>query len=127
PEADRFAYFDSLLKLSLLKLHANPLLQRVHVSPGIQSQNRDETPIRSTQTIDALHGRGLASPVRPDQAEYFSSMNVERDVVHGDSPAVRLADRSHVNDRLARHLCWETFCHARGPTTKNGSRSTETF
>ena len=92
PEGDGFAHLDPLLELRLLKLHADPLLQRVHVPCGIQPQDRDDAAIGRAQTFDAFHRRGLAGAVRPDQAEYFPRLNVERDLVHGDSPAVRLPD-----------------------------------
>ncbi len=92
PEADGFAQLDSFLELGLLKLYADPLLQRVHVAPGIQPENRDETTIRGAQAVDALHGRGLPGPVRPNQAEYFPQLNVEGDIVYGDGATVGLPD-----------------------------------
>ena len=103
PEADGFPDLDPLLELRLLELHADPLLQRVDVPSGIQAQDRDGAAIGRAQTLDALHRRGLAGAVRPDQPEDFPRLHVERDLVHGDGPAVRLPDGGNVNDRLGRH------------------------
>ena len=103
PEFDRFPDLDPLLELRLLQLHADALLQRVHVSRRIQPQHGDGAPVGRAQTFDALHRRGLAGAVRPDQAEYLTRLNVERDLVDGHRPAVRLPDSSNVNDGLRRH------------------------
>jgi hypothetical protein len=100
PEGDGFPYLDALLELRLLKLHADSLLQLVHVAPGIQPQNGDGAPIGRAQTFDALHRGGLAGAVRTDQPEYFAALNVERDAGHGHGLAVGLPDVGDMNDRL---------------------------
>ena len=65
------------------------------------------------EALDALHRRGLAGAVRPDQAEDLALLHVERDVVDGDRPAVGLADGGDVDDGVAGHAQGGTaLCHA---------------
>lgn len=47
--------------------------------------------IRPTQTLDALHARGLAGAVPAEQTEYLTTRDVERHVGYGDGLAVALA------------------------------------
>ena len=101
PQADGFGNLDSLLKLRLLKLHANPLLQRVPVPSRIEPEDRDDSTIGRAQSVCALHGRRLAGAVRSDQPEYFAGLDVEGDPIDGDGAPVPLSDRRDVNDRLA--------------------------
>src|ERR1035437_8983998 len=66
PEVYRLPHFDALLQLCLLQLNSNSLLQLVNVVEGIKTQYRDGAPVGRSQTLDALHRRGLSRTVGPD-------------------------------------------------------------
>ena len=99
--ARRVPHLDALLQVRLLQLHANRLLQRVDVADGIEPQYGHRSTIGPPQALDALHRRGLASPVGPDEAEDLAVVHVERHVVDGDEAAVRLANAVHMDDGTA--------------------------
>ena len=102
PQIDRLPHLDSLLKLSLLELHAYFLLKGPGVADRIERQHRDRSSIRATQPFDALHRRCFARAIGADEPEDLTFLDVERHVVDGDRPAVRLANRRDLDDR--RHL-----------------------
>src|SRR5512141_2059799 len=54
PEVDGLPDLDPLLELRLLKLYADPILQRVDVAERIQRKHRDRAGVRSPQAFDAF-------------------------------------------------------------------------
>jgi hypothetical protein len=86
------------LQLGLLKLHADPLLERVEVAKRIEAEHGNLAPIRHAQTLDALQRRRLAGAVRSDEPEDLAVADVERDFVHGNGTAVGLAATRDAND-----------------------------
>ena len=64
PQIDGFPHLDALLELRLLQLHADALLQRIHVAKRIETENGDGAAIRLAQPFDTLHRRRLAGAVR---------------------------------------------------------------
>ncbi len=92
PEANRLPHFDAFLKLRLLELNADAVLQFVNVAKRIQTQHRDCTPVRLAQTFDALHGCGFSRAVGANQPKNLTFVHLERHFVHGHGPAVGLAD-----------------------------------
>ncbi len=103
PELDRFPHLDALLELRLLQLDADPFLQRVGLTDGIQAEDGDGAAIRRPEPFDAFHRRRLAGAVGADQAENLSRLHVECDLVDRDRPAVSLANPGHVDHGVLGH------------------------
>src|SRR5450755_3433506 len=66
PEVNRLPDFDALLKLRLLKLNADAILQFVNVAGGIQTENGYGATVGHTQPLDTFHSCGFASAIRAD-------------------------------------------------------------
>src|SRR5262249_11537916 len=61
---------------------------------------------RSDRPIEHPHSRGLAGPVRAEQAEHLARRHVEVDPLDGLDPAgIRLAEPSDLDACLAFHFC----------------------
>lgn len=88
---DCLPHLDALLKLRLLELHTDPLLQPVRVPPRIESEDGHGAAIGRAKALDALHRGGLSGAVGPDQPENLAVFDLERDVVDRHGRAVDLA------------------------------------
>ena len=55
PQVDRLPNFDSLLRLPLLKLHSDALLQFLNPTKGIDAENRNGAAVGLAKPLDALH------------------------------------------------------------------------
>src|SRR5690349_1195080 len=101
----RFLYLDALLQLRFLELHADALLEHLHVVKRIETEYRYAPLIRNAQAFDRLHRSRLSRAVRTDQSEYFTIVHVERHIIDGDEILIGLSDVLDANDRAggARH------------------------
>lgn len=88
---DRFPNCDALLKLCLLELHTDPLLQTMRVPPRIKSDDGNSASIGRAQALDALHCGGFPGTIRPDQTEDLASLDLERDVIDRQGRAIGFA------------------------------------
>ena len=90
-------------------LHADALLERTGVLTRIEPEHRHTTFVPFPETFDALHRRRLASTVGSDQAEDLPSVDIERDVRHGDGGAVPLLEVPDSNNGIG-HVCFTGAC-----------------
>lgn len=88
---DRLPNFDTLLELRLLELHTDSGLQTIRVPPRIKSNNPHGASVGRAQALDALHGGGFPSTVRPDQTEDLARLDLERDVIDRHECAIGFA------------------------------------
>ena len=105
PEIHRLPHRDALLQLRLLELDAHALLQRPTVPHRVEPEHADGAAVRRAEAAHALHRRGLARAVRPDQAEDLAREDVERHVVHGDGRAVGFVEAGYPNRGPGRGHC----------------------
>ncbi len=103
PESDRLLYFDPLLQLRFLQLHADSLLQAAHVTKRIEPEHRNLSGIRRPQPFDALQRGGLAGAVWANQAEDFPRLDLERHVVDGQRGPIGFADVRDADRGLRAH------------------------
>src|SRR5206468_5659143 len=102
PEIDRLPDADALLQLRLLELDADALLQKVGVTGRIEAEHRGAPRVGLANAFDALHGRGLASAVGPDEPEDLALEHLEGDVIDRHGGAVPLAQVGHFDDPPSR-------------------------
>jgi hypothetical protein len=64
-------------QLGLLQLHADPLVQPVTIGARIKPEYPDLPRVTPPQALHALDGGGLARPVRAEDAEDLSLVDVQ--------------------------------------------------
>src|SRR5205085_9824984 len=98
PKVNGFLYLDSFLQLRLLELNPYPALQLIDVPRRIESEYADRAAVRSAESFDALHGRGLTGAVGSNETKDLAVENLERDVVDSDEGFVGLSESRDLND-----------------------------
>ncbi len=77
----------------------DPLLQAAVAALGIPPEHPHLAPGAAPVALEDLDRRGLAGPVRPEQAEHLPALDGEGDAAHGLHVAVRLAQVCHLDGR----------------------------
>ena len=101
-ESQRFQAADARGEATLLEHHAHSRSQRPGIGDRIQPQHADRSLIGPAVSLENLHRRGLAGPVRSEQAEHLAGHDVERQTVDRSILAVTLFERRDLDCRY-RH------------------------
>ena len=78
------------MQLRFLQLDADPILEPIDVTDGVEGEDRHGASVWSAQALDALHRRRLASSVRSDQPKDLATLDIKRHIVDGELSTVAL-------------------------------------
>src|SRR5580698_1319788 len=84
------------------------------------------TGVGPLDTHDQLHDGGFAGAIRADQAEYFSALDAERHIFHGDETAEALGKAGNFEVRELRHDQPPSLVRVSRPKKPLGKSSTTT-
>ncbi len=79
-------------------LDPDPPLERRAVSPGIEAEHRNRSPVPLPQAFHALHRGRLSRAVWTDQTKDLALVDLKRHIVHGDGGPVALSQMGDRNN-----------------------------
>jgi hypothetical protein len=79
------------LQLRLLELNSDAVLKLVDLAVWVEAEHGDGAGVGASNALDALHGRGFAGSVGPDESEDFTFAYFEGRLRNGNGFAVGLA------------------------------------
>ncbi len=94
----------------MLEHDADARLELGTVTARIEPQHPYRPVVRRAVAFEHLHGGRLAGAVRPEQREYLAGLHGERQVPHGVTLAVRLAQLLDLYRRRVDRQCCRA-CH----------------
>src|SRR6185503_783517 len=99
-QADGLLDRELFRELRLLKLNAEPLLQRFGVGLPVEAEHFYFACVARREALADLDRRRLAGAVRAEQAEAFAGLHLEVEAVHGDDVLERLTKIADAEHRL---------------------------
>ena len=103
PVADRLAHGQVPVEPARLQHDADPLAQRDRPRARVHAEHGDAPAAALAEALEDLHGRRLARPVGPEQAEDLAAPHAERDAAHGLVGPVGLAQILDLDRDVGRH------------------------
>src|SRR5262249_49540956 len=80
------AHREILIEAEALRHVADVVLDLVRLCADVVAEARAATFVGSEQTAQHADGRGLARPVRPEEAVDLSALDAQRQIAHGLAP-----------------------------------------
>ena len=99
-QADGFFDRELFRELRLLKLNAEPLLQRFGVGLPVEAEHLHFAGVALREALADLDRRRLAGAVRAQQPEAFAGLHLEVEAAHGYDVFVRLTKIADAEHRL---------------------------